>query len=175
MRQEIQYALSLTNWLGLEGVRHGSLETLWPHLVFVAERLGFTSMSLTLADGVRAWQKPDATGPTQCCRQELRGGAFGVLELKAPASQSDERQFPDADRTEDKDAIYGRSISDPKLFEILTELVAEGWLKATKRWENRTPAPLNFSSKPFGPVKLRRTSPPLPPVRVNPEVLARDA
>src|SRR5205809_1102673 len=37
MRQEIQYALSLTNWLGLEGVRHGSLETLWPHLVFVAE------------------------------------------------------------------------------------------------------------------------------------------
>ena len=72
--------------------------------------------------------------------------------------------------------IYGLSISDPKLFEIFAELVAEGWLKATKSWENQTAAPLSFTSKPFVPGQLHSAAPPeLGPVQVSGEVLARDA
>src|ERR1041385_4224258 len=134
MRQEIQYALSLTNWLKHEGIRHPSLESLWPDVIFVAKRLGFSSIRLTLADGVREWQKQQVKG-SQHYRQELRGGLSGILELDAPGSESSP---PDSGNNFGNEArITNRSslISDAKVFEIVSELVAEGWLKATKSWD----------------------------------------
>jgi len=162
MRQEIQYALSLTHWLALEGRRHPSLESLWPDLVFAARRLGFTSVKLTLADGLCVWQDPEVNGDAHCYRQELRGGRSGVLELKAPARKS--APSPD-DGSPAKEIDTDHSpISDPNLFEILSELVAEGWLKATDGWEEQAQAPLSFSSKLFTSRKARRLTPGLSPV-----------
>jgi len=132
-RQQVQYALSLTHWLGLEGDRHASLDSLWPNLVFVVQRLGFTSLSLTLADGVRVWQKPGPSGKTQCRRQELRDGRSGVLELKTRAGPIIEWPRPNHPLEEEILGPHDLAMLDPRLFEIVSELVAEGWLKATRR------------------------------------------
>src|SRR5439155_14194529 len=87
MRQDIQYALCLTRWLALEGRRRNSVDSLWPDLVFVARRLGFTSLKLTLEDGTRVWEEPAIAGPTHSSRQELR--RCGILELQAPSASPD--------------------------------------------------------------------------------------
>ena len=54
MRQEIHYALTLMRWLALEGGRRDSAEELWSDLVFAAQRLGYSSVKMTLADGQRS-------------------------------------------------------------------------------------------------------------------------
>jgi len=164
MRQEIQYALSLTNWLALEGPRHASLETLWPDLVFVAQRLGFTAMTLKLADGARVWQSTDSNVSTQSFRHALRGGDAGVLELTAPMIA------PDNEGVCKGRKVSRLAIADPKLFEIVSELVAEGWLKATKTWDEPKLVPLRFNSKPFILGKLRRGTPALAPVEITREM-----
>jgi len=156
MRQEIQYTLSLIRWLSLEGARQQTLEALWPDLVFIAQRLGFTFISLKLADGVRVWQDADASGPTQSRCLELRGGHSGVLELKAPMEAS-------AQQT-DSGKSYRRPIVDPKLFDILAELLAEGWLKATKSWERQKH--LSFGSQRFTVDKIEQVPGPMAPVQV---------
>ena len=162
MRQEIQYALALTHWLALEGRRHPSIESLWPDLVFATQRLGFTSVKLTLADGVRAWQNPETNGEAHCYRQELRGGRSGVLELNAPARKP--VPSPDEGSPAKETDTDHSPISDPNLFEILSELVAEGWLKATQGWEEQAQTPLSFSSKLFTSRKARRFTSGLSPV-----------
>ncbi len=150
MRQEIQYALSLTHWLRLEGARQNSIEALWPALVFVIHRLGFSSVCLTLADGTRTWQSSEKLGATQQWRHSLRSGHAGVLELRAPV----QLEFD----SNPEDCV---SISDPKLFDILCELVAEGWLKATRDWPEDKAISLSFSSKSLRG-KLGSPSPILP-------------
>jgi len=152
MRQEIQYALSLTHWLRLEGTRQTSIEGLWPDLVFVAQRLGFTSISLTLSDGARHWHGSEASGETLTWRQSLRSGHAGVLELKAQTSS----QKIDSATLDEKSTSGFLTISDPKLFDILCELVAEGWLKATRTWEYSKHVPLSFNASSKQSSKLRQ-------------------
>jgi len=139
MRQEIQYALSLTHWFALEGPRQGSLEGVWQDLVFVAKRLGFTAVTLTLSDCERTWRDPDSTTTTRDYRQELRGGLPGVLELKAPATLPPEHP-----------KNCGIPSSDPKLFEILSELIAEAWIRTTRGW-NEVVAPFKPQPQPQAP------------------------
>ena len=153
MRRKVQYALSLTHWLRLEAARHTSLESLWPNLVFVAERLGFTSISLTLADGVRHWVRAEDTGQANCRRYELRGGHSGVLELKA---YSIEPTGNNQSLKHEPCGPHDSEPADPRLFQIISELVAEGWLKATQSWQHQERVPLSFSSKPIAAGRLRR-------------------
>ncbi len=160
MRQEVQYALSLTRWLALEGGRQPSIDSLWSDLVFATRRLGFSTVKLTLADGARVWQDPAANGETHCFRQELRGGRSGLLELKAPARWpvQEAKSAVDLGCFEKNDLAIPAPISDPNLFEILSELVAEGWLKATQSCEEQAQMPLRFSSALFPSRKPRRGS-----------------
>src|SRR6185295_7300161 len=83
-RREIQYALSLTRWLEREGSRPKPMDGLWSDLIFVAERLGFTSVKLTLAQGERVWEQPGGTSQSRSVRHQLQGGRCGILELTAP-------------------------------------------------------------------------------------------
>jgi UDP-GlcNAc:undecaprenyl-phosphate GlcNAc-1-phosphate transferase len=85
LRREIRYALSLTRWLELEGGRHAAVDELWQDFVFIARKLGFTTIKLTLADGQRVWQQPEVNGPCHAIRHEMHGGASGTLELFAPS------------------------------------------------------------------------------------------
>jgi len=169
MREDVQYALCLTRWLALEGGRRKSVEGLWSDLVFLAQRLGFTSVKLTLADGQRVWKQDGNGETTHFARHELQGGIFGVLEVKSHSSPADDPdstlafQFPvnvatAAAPTEADGASTGSdraieemeprpAIADAKLFEIISELLAEGWVKATRKWKRGSHAPLRFDSK----------------------------
>ena len=75
--------MSLTRWLELEGTRRGSAEELWDDLVFAAQRLGYSSVKMTLADGERSWGQLDGSRPRHSAVEVLEGGRLGILELKA--------------------------------------------------------------------------------------------
>jgi UDP-GlcNAc:undecaprenyl-phosphate GlcNAc-1-phosphate transferase len=130
IRREVQYARCLLRWLEKEGGRATSLESLWVDFSFIAQKLGFSYVKVILADGERIWelpQRPD--GPTRSYRYPVEGGRCGLVELKAwPEEVSPGEGLTQA----------GERTTDPDTFEILSELLAEGWGKATKRWRKET-------------------------------------
>jgi hypothetical protein len=145
LRHETRYALTLSRWLEMEAERRDTVAGLWEDFQFVAAKLGFTEVKLTLSDGTRSW-KADVEhmpGPPQRTRHEMLGGTG--IEFAGSATV-----LPD------------------KLFELLTELAAESWHKAARRWEAIHKAPIKFSSTAspdtaFYKRKLKRLNePPLP-------------
>jgi UDP-GlcNAc:undecaprenyl-phosphate GlcNAc-1-phosphate transferase len=179
MRQQIQYALCLIQWLEFEGKRHPSIDTLWKDLIFLVQRLGFTSIELTLEDEARVWKDPAATGVVRTSRHQLQGGLRGTLELQAPAhggqmgtEATSQEAMPCAPIIARLESGRAPVPLDANLFEILSELVAEGWLRATKGWEQGNQFPLKFASRAplpkqpaFYPL-LQRSSPVVAPARV---------
>src|ERR1044071_189239 len=173
IRREVKYAVCLTRWLALEGARCQSIEGLWSDLVFLAQRLGFTSIKLTLADGERSWVKPDSGDTVHFSRQELQGGLLGTLEVKAHSrlvAGSDEtvsapstvagparatESSANASAASAGAVVSGSRITDGKLFEIVSELLAEGWIQAVGKWNRPANSPLRFDSK----VPVQRTIP----------------
>ena len=173
MRQEVQYALALTRWLALEGGRCNSVEELWANLVFAAQRLGFTSIRLTLEDGQRVWNHPNACESGLSVRQELQHRRCGILELSAPNCDNDRS---DPASTCPRATADGRPfcpcVSDEKVFSILSELLIEGWMKAAMRWNDRGQAPLRFDAGIVSPKNRQQdlfpsaaSIPPSPPPR----------
>jgi UDP-GlcNAc:undecaprenyl-phosphate GlcNAc-1-phosphate transferase len=157
MRQEIHYALILMRWLSLEGGRCTSAEDLWSDLVFAAKRLGYVSVKLTLADGDRVWEKAGACPSPRVVAQVLRGGSFGTLELKAPhcGAEADPAQRP-----EDHQSSFCPCVSDAKVSEIVSELLAEGWVNAVSKFKKGDQTPLRFDARNSVPMNRlqRRTA-----------------
>lgn len=147
LRQDVQYALALTRWLALEGARRPTLESLWPDLVFVSRRLGFTSVSLTLPNASRVWRDPEAAASVRSYRQELRSALPAVLELAVSAPSN-------LDGSKLQKAVDASAM---KRFEILSELIAEGWLKATKGWGKPDPVSSSLDPKRFALDNSRRS------------------
>jgi hypothetical protein len=144
MRQEIHYALTLMRWLALEGGRRDSAEELYSDLVFAAERLGYSSVKLTLADGERVWERAKGCQTNRAVVQVLHGGDFGTLELKAPSCGI----TPDpAPWTQTCGRSFCPCVLDERVFEIVSELVAEGWVNAARKFKNSDPTPLGFDSQ----------------------------
>jgi len=139
MRSEIQYALHQTRWLAMEGARCKNVESLWEDLVFVARKLGYVKVRLELEGGEKTWQLPDMVeADCFCSRRELPGKFRGILELCAPRSMPDQKKFSDMDETK---------------FRILGDLIAEGWTKAARVWEQSRRLPVRFDNRkmPAGP------------------------
>jgi UDP-GlcNAc:undecaprenyl-phosphate/decaprenyl-phosphate GlcNAc-1-phosphate transferase len=148
MRREVQYTLALTRWLVLEGDRCISVEELWANLVFAAQRLGFNYISLTLADEQRSWEQTKKCGLSHSVRHELQGGRFGILELKAPACESlDTDLAPEAFWPSACERSFCPCVSEPKVFGIVGDLLAEGWAKAAIRWNAGEQTPLRFDGR----------------------------
>jgi UDP-GlcNAc:undecaprenyl-phosphate GlcNAc-1-phosphate transferase len=148
MRREVQYTLALTRWLALEGDRCMSVEELWSNLVFASQRLGFTYVRLTLDGEQRTWEQNNANEMSHSARHELLAGRFGILELKAVASDLGDfeptraRSWPSQ-----YDLPCRPSVSEQTVFGIVSELLAEGWVKAAARWSAGEQTPLRFDSK----------------------------
>jgi UDP-GlcNAc:undecaprenyl-phosphate/decaprenyl-phosphate GlcNAc-1-phosphate transferase len=147
MRQEVEYALAMTRCLALEGKRCGSVEELWSHLAFAGQRLGFSYIRLTLADGHRVWEQDHSCEPRHSVRRELQGGRLGILELKAPTCDLDHAasgvvalRRPDCRRS------FCPCVSEGRVFEIISDLLAEGWVKAAMTWEEGEQTPLRFDA-----------------------------
>ena len=163
LRREIRYALSLTRWLELEGRRQGAVEELWQDFVFIGRKLGFTTIKLTLADGQRVWQQAETIGPCHAIRHEMHGGASGILELFAPSSLGKDAPPGTAPPASSCDQpLSGRCVSEATLFEILSELLAEGWMKAITHWKSGEQIQIRFDSRNVACDNLRTRWPKLP-------------
>ena len=128
MRREIQYARTLMNWLRHEGRRCGSLEELFSDLAFATERLGFSTVKLRLNGSEHCRRQPQDGLPERTFSRELRGGELGILELRAGLCQ-DRSACHCAGRDNNRGRLCPCT-RDPRLFDIMGELVAEGWLRA---------------------------------------------
>ena len=155
MRQEIHYALTLMRWLALEGGRRNTAEELYSDLVFAAERLGYTSVKLTLADGQRVWEQANGGQSTRTVVEVLHGGDFGTLELKAPACGIDSDPAP---WTQECGRSFCPCVSDERVFEIVSELVAEGWVNAISKFKNGDRTPLRFDAQSSVPKQPKQRS-----------------
>jgi UDP-GlcNAc:undecaprenyl-phosphate/decaprenyl-phosphate GlcNAc-1-phosphate transferase len=166
MRREIEYAVCLSRWLALEGGRQRGVECLWETLVLIADKLEFTSVKLTLADGERVWNRPAAAkaaeGDTQrYYRHSLSGGRCGVLELHSPRPEQEIDGDGDSDSVgrASRQRNWARpTITDEGLSETLGELLAEGWVNAASHYINGDNRLLHFADG-----KSAHRASPLPP------------
>jgi len=126
LRKETYYALALARWLEMEAERSPAVADLWEDFVFLARKLGFTSVRLTLEDGERHWQSPEHPGQANPRRQthELGGDRVATLEFTVSTADMSER-----------------------LFSHLCELAAEAWLKAANRWHLANQLPIRFDAR----------------------------
>ncbi len=162
MRQEIHYALTLMRWLALEGGRRQSAEELWSDLVFAAQRLGYTSVKLTLADGQKVWEQANGCHPIRSVVQVVQGGRFGTLEFTAPSCKTVDDQVQ---RRQECQRSFCPCVADARVFEIVSELLAEGWGEGVSKLNNGDRAPVRFDTKRAAPKNglPRRSSGPVVP------------
>jgi UDP-GlcNAc:undecaprenyl-phosphate GlcNAc-1-phosphate transferase len=112
IRKETHYALALANWLELEAERADSLDSLWKDFEFALKKMGFMSVIAKLAKEQRAWRSGEASAD----------GHWTIThELNLPGGMS--LEFSAA-----------KSAMSERVFEQLSELAAEAWLKAATRW-----------------------------------------
>jgi UDP-GlcNAc:undecaprenyl-phosphate GlcNAc-1-phosphate transferase len=146
VRQEIQYALAITNWLMLEGARCPRLDSLWDSLVFAARKLGFNYIRLTLQDGERIWQDAGARADIPCYRAAVLSGEYGGLELGARIRAETPPTTPEAAAPDLVIETDDQGLSDQRAFNIIADLLAEGWVKAARRWCQASRLPLRFDA-----------------------------
>ena len=114
MRRETRYALCLGRWLELEAERCTESKELWDSYVFFASKVGFTRVRFILENGELVWSRAGNPNMTQTVLFPIVTGNIKGLEFTAET------------------AVMSR-----KLFEHLTELAGETWLKTALRWEQK--------------------------------------
>jgi UDP-GlcNAc:undecaprenyl-phosphate GlcNAc-1-phosphate transferase len=123
-RRETRYALTLGNWLEMEGERCDAVEALWLDLQFLTQKLRLGWVRLTLADGQRTWTAPGFDAESAGVRRDRH-----ELSLDSPMTI---------------EFAAGPEAMPEKLFYLLSELASEAWLKAARRWQERHPGPVRF-------------------------------
>ena len=137
MRKQIQHALGLGRWMNLESRRCSSLHELWQILIFAAERLGFEGLTLTLRNQRHCWHRQPGS-PGGARRQfGLPDGHFGRLEFAAPACAlgGPGRQRPCEITLRCRVRPNG-CLANQKLFDTISELLAEAWSKSAQQRGN---------------------------------------
>jgi len=127
MRESIHYGLTLCRWLEMESKYCDSVENLWSDFQFVALKLNFARVKLSLADEQRTWQREaglPSTGLQHHFRQEF------------PQSQSMWLEFDMETRT-----------IDDRLFHNLCEITSEAWQRAVTNWGTLNQLPIRFDSR----------------------------
>jgi len=137
-RQDVQYAMCLSKWLAMEGTRAENIENLAEDAVIMACKLGFSSVRIRLEDGEKYWQIDDTSLEEQeFFKHNLPGRKECTLELgvlKPVTSMPAPAGLP---------AWHSEST-----FEVLADLLAEGWIKAVLDWEKIHQLPIRFSILP---------------------------
>jgi UDP-GlcNAc:undecaprenyl-phosphate GlcNAc-1-phosphate transferase len=135
-RQDVQYAMCLSKWLAMEGTRAESIENLAEDAVIMACKLGFSSVRIRLEDGEKFWQIDDSPVETQeFFRHGLPGRKDCTLELGVP------KPVTSIDPPVGAPAWHTEST-----FEVLADLLAEGWVKAVGDWEKINQMPARFTA-----------------------------
>jgi UDP-GlcNAc:undecaprenyl-phosphate/decaprenyl-phosphate GlcNAc-1-phosphate transferase len=154
MRKETRYALTISRWLQMEAERSDSLSNLWADYTFMMQKVGFTDVRLVENSGQTIYSTT-----TELIARDIPTQKLCVdVPLKTPATM---------------EFVAPTERMEPKLFELLTELSAEAWLKTVRRWHElnatETIAETNPALVSAGETtgKLR-----LPSLRVLPTALA---
>jgi hypothetical protein len=165
MRREVEYALALTRWLALEGGRRQSAEELWEDLTFAAQRLGYKSIRMVLADGQRVWGQPDGSPETRSLVQVLQGGRLGTLELQAFSCEAGAGPLLERRPCERSSCPC---VAEERVFAVVSELLAEGWVTAASRLANRDRLPLRFDTRRSPPIhpSAHKSAPSVVPARL---------
>jgi UDP-GlcNAc:undecaprenyl-phosphate GlcNAc-1-phosphate transferase len=115
MRRETRYALQMCRWLEMEAERSDSLQELWTSYLFITRKLGLSQVKLVLDNG----------------RTVNRNQA---IHSQPSDYHRNRHELPLANIKAIEFGSQGSSMS-PKLFEHLTELAAEAWMKSVQRWQ----------------------------------------
>jgi UDP-GlcNAc:undecaprenyl-phosphate GlcNAc-1-phosphate transferase len=124
MRKEVQYVLHLGRWLELEAERCESISSLWKDYKFMLRKLHFSKVELHLDGAVYLWRTSESAGANEKLfrvRHELHGEHGMVLQFWSRSEMCSEEQF-----------------------ELMSELMAEAWMKATARWQTLHEQPLQI-------------------------------
>jgi UDP-GlcNAc:undecaprenyl-phosphate GlcNAc-1-phosphate transferase len=161
MRSEIQYAIAQTRWLVMEGARCQSVAALCEDTVFVARKLGFDTVRIRLEDNERTWQITPANGDNRRVFQhQLPGHRYCFIELGVIRQEAGEsanngdtakigrpkaRTKPSVSGlTNGNGTPHAADANVVREFSILSELLAEAWVKAIKAWEKQNQSPARF-------------------------------
>lgn len=131
MRREVQYALLLRRWLQLEAERCDTVEELWADLHYIARKLGFCELTVTDGSVRHRWASPTRlpSPDAYVARQEIHVEGRGVIiEVRSFDASGDERQFI-----------------------VLSELLAETWMKASVRWRRTHSTPFHLAPEASEP------------------------
>ena len=148
MRREVEYALALTRWLALEGSRRESAEELWGDLTFAAHRLGYRSARMVLADGQRVWGQSTNYPNDRSVVHVLQGGNLGTLELQAFSCEGSAAALNGPRGCERSSCPC---VAEEKVFGVVSELLAEGWINAASRLASPDQLPLRFDTRRVWP------------------------
>ena len=130
-RAEIQYALAQTRWRILEGARCRDLDSHCEDTILIGRKIGFSSVSIKLADSEKKWQQTPADNGRACWtfRQSLPGQNDSYIEITAVANIEHSAKII---------SLSESPILDKHTFEILGDLLAEGWAKAMAQWKKKS-------------------------------------
>jgi UDP-GlcNAc:undecaprenyl-phosphate GlcNAc-1-phosphate transferase len=122
LRKETRYALALCEWLEMEAERCESLQELWTTYLFITRKLGLAQVRLVLDGGRSVSRSPVSPGQSTEFHRQRREMPLANIRAMEFASES--------------------AVMSARLFEHLSELAAEAWMKAVQRWQavNQMPA-----------------------------------
>ena len=115
MRKETRYALSVCHWLTMEAERCAELQELWTTYLFITRKLGLTQVKLIL-EGGRTVSRDQSI--------HRQSSDFHRNRHEMPLANILAIEFASE-----------LSAMSPQQFEQVTELAAEGWMKAVQRWQ----------------------------------------
>ena len=163
-RAEIQYALAQSHWLAMEGERGESIESICEDTALIARRLGFARIRIQLEDGEKLWKLTDCAGADNCVHQPresevdswtimgpdgcrclafrhaLPGHPACLVELQTPNEHEAAAANGLSPAASPRDQGLHR-------FQILGEVLAEGWAKSLKDWLRQNQTPIRFHSQ----------------------------
>jgi hypothetical protein len=144
MRAEIQYALAQTRWFIMEGARCQTIGDLCEDMAFITRKLGFDCMRIRLEDDERTWcMRPVNENELQLFRHPVPGHRDCYIELGLSRLK-----IKDITSLKDIASPAGVRTFDLKEYNILSELLAEGWAKAVAAWEKQNQRPVRFGVRP---------------------------
>ena len=125
LRKESRYALAMMAWLEMEAERCDTLQELWTSYLFLSRKLGFASLRLVLDRGTEFVWKSHSPAPLnqtwRRARHDLHLANVRGIEFGADASAMSQ-----------------------DVFEHLTELACEAWMKAAQRWSRTSGHAIRF-------------------------------
>jgi UDP-GlcNAc:undecaprenyl-phosphate GlcNAc-1-phosphate transferase len=134
MRKEIQYALMFRTLMEMEAERSKSLPALWNDFRFTSEKMGFTQAVLTHRGARCSWASDASPVPLRTARHELHiAGESVFLDL------------------------FGHKDRNEELFTLQSELAAEMWQHAMRRWTERNEEPVRLPDAAVESISISNT------------------